>query len=108
MIVTNYGANNIAILYNYSSNPSVRQDSYPIGPKCQPATVVLYDYNKDVRLDAFFYNFTNDNSIIFNGTQNGKFIRSTPYLTGDTTTPQYMCSGDQNNDNETDIVVVNR
>ncbi|CAF0957422.1 unnamed protein product [Adineta steineri] len=107
LIVANYGTNNITILCGYSSKPSVRQTTYFIGSNSRSSSVVIYDFNKDGKLDAAVNNFNDGYVLIFNGINNGKFIRGDSYPTGNASGTKYMRLGDLNNDNRMDMVVVN-
>ncbi|CAF0990441.1 unnamed protein product [Adineta steineri] len=107
LIVANYGTNNIGILCGYSSKPSVRQTNYFVGSNSRSSSVVIYDFNKDGKLDAAVNNLQNNDILIFNGIDNGKFVRGDSYSTGDASSPKYIQLGDLNNDNRMDMVVVN-
>ncbi|CAF1296076.1 unnamed protein product [Adineta ricciae] len=107
LVVTNDGKNSVDILCDYSSKPSVRQTTYFVGRDSRPSSVVIHDFNKDGQLDALVDNFNSDYVVIFNGIGKGKFIQGDVYPTGMGSAPQYMCLGDLNADNRTDMVVVN-
>jgi hypothetical protein len=68
-----------------------------------PKSVAVSDFNNDQILDIVF----NTRTFIglLTGLGNGTFHREVVFSTGNKSNIQYICVGDLNNDNRTDIVI---
>ena len=102
IVAANYGTNNILILNGYSIKPTTRQINYQDKSGSGATTVAVGDFNNDHIPDIVFNAIYSIVTII--GVGNGTFDKLTTYPAGIQSTPQYICVGDLNNDNRTDII----
>ena len=106
LVVANYGLNNVLVLMDYFVEPSTRQTNYGTLEDTGTVSLAIGDFNNDSFLDIVY----NAEGIFFilNGFGNGSFNGHAMYSIGSTSISQYMCVGDLNNDNHTDIISANR
>jgi hypothetical protein len=104
--IANYGTNNIGIFLGYSNGSFVSQQTYTTLPKSNPSSIAVGHFNNDNSLDIIVANSGTGNIGIFLGQDNGTFLTQTIYLIGVESYPQYITTGDFNNDNKLDVVIV--
>ncbi|CAF3764261.1 unnamed protein product [Adineta steineri] len=107
IVVANYGTNNIGIFFSYGNGTFSSQITYSTGDSSSPSDVAAGDFNNDGQLDIAVANYGTNNIGIFLGYGNGTFSSQQTNPTGYDSTPQYIGTGDFNNDNRLDIAVVN-
>jgi hypothetical protein len=107
IVVALWGTGQIAILTQYFAADFATQTTYSTGSAPQPYSVAIGDLNHDNRSDIVVANSGTDNLNIIFGLGNGTFESQMMYSTGINSHPQYVITGDINNDNNLDIIVVN-
>jgi hypothetical protein len=107
IIVTLWSTGEIAILTQYFAATFTNQTTYSTGSAPQPYSIAIGDFNHDNRSDIVIANSGTDNLNITFGLGNGTFVSQMIYSTGFDSHPQDVITGDINNDNNLDIIVVN-
>jgi hypothetical protein len=107
IVVALEGSGQIAILTEYFAAKFTNQTTYSTGSAPQPYSVAIGDFNHDNRSDIVVANSGTDNLGIAFGFGNGTFETQMMYSTGVDSHPQYVITGDINNDNNLDIIVAN-
>jgi hypothetical protein len=102
--VTNMYSLGINVFLGYGNGSFANQSTYSSGLALH---VAIGDFNNDTRLDIVVAN-TNDNNVgVFLGYANLVFVNKMTLRTGDGSRPRSFATGDFNNDDRMDIVVVN-
>ncbi|CAF0849676.1 unnamed protein product [Adineta ricciae] len=107
MVVANYWLNNIAVFLKYDGYDFLIQQTYYVGNGYAPYAVTSADFNNDNRADIAVANYWGYNMGIFLNIGNGSFSSQRTYSTGNAIQPCRITTGDFNNDNWMDVVVVN-
>jgi hypothetical protein len=105
--VTNYGTDNVRILFGYSDSIVEKTKLYLNESDSAPSSVAVGDLNNDTYLDIIVANSRTDNIAILLDCSNGSFAIGTTYSTGAQSCPYTVTIGDFNNDNRSDIAVAN-
>jgi predicted nucleotidyltransferase len=108
ILVANNKTASIVIFLGYGNGSLMNPMSYAIKTKAQPVSVDVGDLNKDGRLDIVVANYITGNLIIFYGVGNGRFSDQQVLPIGKVTGPVWVHIADFNNDNRSDIAVINR
>jgi hypothetical protein len=107
-IVTTFrGTGNVAILTEYNSANFANQITYSTGSAARPYSVTVGDFNNDSQVDIAVINSGTDNLGILLGLGNNMFQAQMLYPIGVDARPQYVTTGDINNDNYLDIITAN-
>ena len=103
IVAINYGTNNIVVLMDYFAKPSARQKYYRGGDLSMLTSVAIDDFDGDGIYDLVF----NPGSYItiLMGLGYSTFGDQRTYSLGDRSNPQYICTGDLNNDKKIDIII---
>ena len=104
IVVVNNGTNNVVVLMDYFAKPSARLNSSRVAGLGDVGAVVVNDFNNDSILDIAFKAATD--IVVFMGLGNSIFDEQRNYSTPEGSSPQYICTGDVNNDNQIDIIIV--
>ncbi len=107
IVVANYGSNNVAILLGHGDGTFGNAMTYQTGIDSHPCSVVVGDMNNDTRLDLVVANAGSGSVGVLYGYGNGNFSNMTTLPTGIASIPHSVAVSDFNNDNCSDIVVVN-
>jgi hypothetical protein len=107
IVVANSGTNNVGILLGNGNGTFLSQTTYSISPGSRPQSIIIGDFNQDNQLDIAVSNYATSNISILIGYDNGSFATPTMHSTGINSGPLGMGVGDFNNDNQSDIAVVN-
>ena len=108
IIVANSGANDISIFFGDQNGDFSRQRTYSIGANSHPEFVALYDLNGDDQLDIIATDSVNDRVYILPGNKNGTFPFLSIYSTDFRSSPVLIDGVDMNNDNRSEVLIVNR
>jgi hypothetical protein len=107
IIVTNYGTDNVGILFGQGNGNFSTIITYPTGVGSAPYSLAIADFNNDNQSDIVVTNSEINNVAILLGYDNGTFAIPTMYSTGARSRPYIVAVGDFNNDNRLDIVIAN-
>jgi hypothetical protein len=105
IVVALEGSGQIAILTQYFAADFANQATYSTGSAPQPYSIAIGDLNNDNRSDIIVANSGTDNLEIAFGLGNGTFESQMMYSTGIDSHPQYVITGDVNNDHYLDIII---
>ena len=108
IVVANSGRNNIKIFFGDKDGSLSREVSYSTGWNSHPSFVGIDDVNGDDQLDLIAIDSMNEKVYILPGDENGSFPFLSIYRTDVGSNPISVCGGDMNNDNQSDLLVVNR
>ena len=106
VVVANYGTSNIGIFLGFGDGSFTTMSTYSMQDNCRPVAVTTADLNQDNQTDIIVVNSESNNIYIFFGYGNGSFYIKTIYSTGFGSRPHGIATGDFNNDDILDIVVV--
>jgi hypothetical protein len=104
--VANSGGNNVGIFLANGDGTFRSQKTYTTSPGTYPVSIIIGDFNQDNLLDIATSNYDTNNISILIGHGNGSFAAPTMHSTGIDSNPFGMAVGDFNNDNKSDIAVV--
>jgi len=107
IVVANYGANNMCVLFGHGNGSFAMQPTYSTGMNSKPISIIVGDFNYDHYLDIAVCNNGTNNVGVFLGFGNGSFGNQVIFLTGTSTEPYSIVGGDFNGDGRLDIAVVN-
>ncbi|UJR34157.1 hypothetical protein I4U23_021564 [Adineta vaga] len=107
IVVANFDANNIGILFGYSYINSFRENSYLTGSSPHPRAISFGDFNNDNQFDIVIANSQSNTIGILLGHMNGTFPTQTRFSTGLLSIPISTDVGDFNHDHFLDIAVAN-
>ena len=107
IVVVNSGKNNIGIFLGYGSGNFTSQTTYSIFPGTNPHSIIIGDFNQDYQLDVAVSNHDTNNISVLIGYNDGSFAVPTMHSTGVDSGPFGMTAGDFDNNNQSDIAVVN-
>ena len=107
IVVANVAKNNVGILLGFGNGSFLPQKTYSSSPGSRPCSIIIGDFNGDNQLDVAVSNYhTSDISVLI-GFNNGSFAIPTIHSVGIDSNPVGMTAGDFDNDNQSDIAVVN-
>lgn len=104
--VVNYGTDNIVILLGNGRGSFINRQTYTTLSKSNPTSIVVADFNRDSHFDLAVANNGTGCIGIFYGYGNGTFQSQMTLSTGEKSSPQYLTIGDFDNDNTTDLVIL--
>ncbi|CAF0789784.1 unnamed protein product [Adineta ricciae] len=108
--IVNYDYNYLDIVLAHKNYAYSKQISYPTtggtSGSC-PQSVAVGDLNNDHRLDMVVENYCSSTVDIFLGDNNGNFVKTKTYSTGNSSGPYFVAVSDLNNDQQLDILVTN-
>jgi hypothetical protein len=107
LVVANYGTHNIGIFFGYNNGTFDAQKTFSLDPESRPAYVTIGDINNDHQTDIVIIDSINEHVHFLPGYGNGTFSNLTTYITGTATFPVAGVVNDFNNDNQSDIAVIN-
>ncbi|CAF0742600.1 unnamed protein product [Adineta steineri] len=107
IVVADYDANNIRILYGYGNGSFSLQSTLPTGNNSSPRDVTIADIDKDGHLDIVFINYNGGSVGIFFGYGKGNFSTQKLYSLGNGSHPYSIVVSDLNNDGQSDIIIPN-
>ena len=105
--VTNSGTDNIGLFFGYGNGTFTDQIIYTTGAYSRPFSIAVADLNHDTYVDITIVNRKANNMKIFLGHGNGSFVQTAVYSTGGNSNPIFIAIADFNNDNKSDITIVN-
>jgi hypothetical protein len=106
--VANKYADKISILIGHGNGSFDMPKSHWLTQGSTPVYVIVEDLNNDHMLDIAVANYDGDNIGILLGNGNGTFADTNILATETNSGPYAIATGDFNNDNYTDITVVNQ
>jgi hypothetical protein len=107
IVVANYGANNVAVLFGVGDGSFLLGTAYTTGIGAGSWALAIGNFNNDNSLDIAVTNSLSNNIGVFLGFGIEHFVGVTPYTTGIGSQPHSVAVGDFDNDNRPDIVVAN-
>lgn len=107
IVVANTDTHNVGVFLGYGNGTFGNQIILPMTLSSLPMRVIVGDFNNDNQLDIAAANRAADNVDIFIGYGDGTFATMQVYSTEDGSTSRYFKVVDFNNDNKSDIAVVN-
>ncbi len=107
IVVANANSSNLGVFIGYGNGTFSAMISYLTGSGSVPQTVVVDDFNNDGRLDLIAVNTGTDNICVFFGYGNATFSKPTLYSPGNGFDPNFIATGDFNNDSQLDIAIAN-
>jgi len=105
--VLNQDTNNMGILLGIGNGTFGNQTTYSVGNSNSSYFFAIADANNDDRWDIVIPNTADNNFGILLGKGDGTFGVQTTFSTGDNSQPYGLAVADFNNDNRSDVVVVN-
>ena len=107
IVVSNNGSGNVGIFLGNGDGSFEAQKIYPVDSDSHPEYITVNDLNEDNELDVVVVDSVNDRVHILLGDGNGSFAIITTYDGISESSPVSVGVGDINNNNQSDIVVVN-
>ncbi|CAF1565960.1 unnamed protein product, partial [Rotaria sp. Silwood1] len=107
IVLANYGTNNIGVLYGYGDGSFENQMMLSAGANSHPISIAVGDFNGDGVLDIALANNGSKHADMMLGNGKEKFAIQRSYEIGFDLPPLAMASGDFNNDERSEIVIVN-
>ncbi|CAF0906720.1 unnamed protein product [Adineta steineri] len=107
IVVISVESGTIGIFFGFGNGIFSNQTILLNDDSSQPYTVAVGDLNNDSQLDIVVANKLSDNISIFFGYGNGSFSDAQTYSTNSGSRPVWVGIADFNNDNRSDIVVIN-
>ncbi|CAF1468490.1 unnamed protein product [Adineta steineri] len=103
--ISNNATNNIVILTQYDSFPTVTDVAYSTGDISYPFRAAVGDLNNDNFSDIIVANYLSSTIGIFMNLGNGTFADQIELFIGNTSNPNFIVVIDINNDKQLDIIV---
>lgn len=104
--VSNNGTNNILVLRSYATYPNASSvGSYILEGNAFIYSMDIIDVNHDHHLDIIVPNEATNNVIVFLNLGNGTLGNQQTYNMGNLSGPNFVITGDVNNDHHPDIIV---
>ena len=108
IVVANYGTNNVGVLLGYGNGTFAIPTMYSTGNHSLPRSVAIADLDNDNKLDIAVANYGTDSVTVLLGDGNGNFSdQNQTFFNSSNLNPYSIAIGDFNNDNRSDIAVVN-
>ena len=105
--VTNFGANEVVILYGYGNGSFELVRTCSTGFSSKPYGITVADLNNDTHLEIIVVLWGTGDVAVLTEYCAAQFSNQTIYLTGSTSQPFSVVVADLNNDNRSDIIVAN-
>jgi hypothetical protein len=105
--VSNYGTNNIGILFGYGNGVFGMVTNYSTGDGSRPFSVAIGNFNGDRWMDIVVVNNHENNIGVFLGLDNRYISSQASHSTGSGSHPYCVVTSDFNNDTLLDLMVVN-
>ncbi|CAF2520379.1 unnamed protein product [Rotaria sp. Silwood2] len=107
IIVTHYGTGKIGIFFGYGDGTFAAQTTFLINTNSHPYYITVGDFDMDNQLDVVVVDSDNDQVHILLQYDNKTFATTTTYDGISRSRPIFVAVADFNNDNQSDIVIVN-
>ena len=107
IVVSNNGSGNVGIFLGRGDGNFEAQRIYSLDPHSHPEYITVGYLNKDHELDVVIVDSINDRVHILLGDSNGSFVTITTYDGASESSPKSAVVADFNNNNQSDLVVVN-
>ncbi|CAF1143785.1 unnamed protein product [Adineta steineri] len=107
LVIIHYGTNSIGILLRQNDGSFLLTNTFSTGVPSKPQAATIDDFDNDGQLDIVVCNSQSSTIGIFLGYGNGSFQNQVTYSTGTQANPEWLASGDFNNDNRSDVAVAN-
>ena len=107
IVVSNNGSGTMGIFFGHGDGTFEAQRIYPLDPHSHPEYITVADMNNDNKLDVIIVDSINDAVHIVRGDGNGSFATLTTYDAISESSPVSVGVADFNNNNQSDIVVIN-
>ncbi|CAF3898080.1 unnamed protein product [Adineta steineri] len=107
MVSVNAITNSIGILLRQNDGSFLLTNTFSTGVPSKPQAATIDDFDNDGQLDIVVCNSQSSTIGIFLGYGNGSFQNQVTYSTGTQANPEWLASGDFNNDNRSDVAVAN-
>ena len=107
VLVVDSEMDQVIVLFGRCDGTFINRTSYTAGLNSWRLSVSVADFNNDHHLDIVISNLGRNNIGIFLGYGNGSFADQVTYSTGDDSAPMSIFIDDLDDDNHSDIVVVN-
>ncbi|CAF1392403.1 unnamed protein product, partial [Adineta ricciae] len=104
--ITNSNKANIGIFIQQNNGTFGQQTIYSTGIYSNPHSVVGADFNHDGQIDLVVSLFYKSQVGVWSGVGDGTFLSPTMYSTGPSSSPNGIITGDLNNDNRLDFIVL--
>ncbi|UJR09498.1 hypothetical protein I4U23_013736 [Adineta vaga] len=108
LIIVNYLQDNIEIFYGNLNGTFDKSIKYSTGTQSLPNSIVLGDFNHDQWIDMVITNEGTNNFALFIAFNYPTYRKEDISISGITPSPNYVVVADLNNDNFSDIVVLNQ
>ena len=106
IVLTTSGSNTITVFFNDGDGHFSNSTVYSTGLDSNPNALVVGDFNHDQHVDIAVTNYHSHSIGVFLGYGNGSFADLLIYSTGANSVPNMINVGDFNEDNLTDLVIV--
>ena len=107
IVVSNNGSGTMGIFFGHGDGTFEAQRIYPLDPHSHPEYITVADMNNDNELDVIIVDSINDRVHIVRGDGNRRFATPTTYDAISESSPVSVGVADFNNNNQSDIVVIN-
>ncbi|CAF4121645.1 unnamed protein product [Rotaria sp. Silwood2] len=107
IVIANSGTDNLHIGFGLGNGTFGSPMIYPTGVDSRRQYVITGDINNDHNLDIIIANSKHDSISMIMGYGNGSFSNKMLYSTGDGSYPSVVIISDLNNDNRSDLIIVN-
>ncbi|CAF1191220.1 unnamed protein product [Rotaria sordida] len=107
IIVANSGTGNIGIFLGYEDGTFSTQNTFSINSNCRPHYINVGYFDQDNQLDVVVVDSENDQVHILLQYDNGTFATITTYDAISGSSPFFVAITNHNNDNQSDIAIVN-
>ena len=107
IVVANNGSGSVGIFFGNGNGTFLSQISYTTASKTNPQYVTVNDMNKDNTLDIVIVDSQNNHIHVLPGYGNGSFATIVTYDGVPGSMPVWIAVDDFNNNNQSDVVVVN-
>ena len=107
IVFLSFSSFKIGVCLGYGNGNFGNITTYSTGKSSYPRSIVIDDFNRDARLDIAVAGDTNENVGLFLGHGDGTFTTFRTLASGGGLSPRGLASGDFNNDDIQDMVVIN-
>ncbi|CAF1411807.1 unnamed protein product [Adineta ricciae] len=107
IFVFNKNLKQFGILFGFNNGSFILTKTYSLENDSNPESFTIEDINNDKQLDLIVANSKSNRIDIFLGYGNGNLTFDRSYSTGINSQPIFVVINDSNNDNQSDIIVMN-